>query len=315
MSKERYVPKTRDATPLTKTYVEWHDPFPAGSPTVKLIFHGLFSFFFDGSTRCFAGTHNTTQRPGHPHTNHPHEYMVTIVTKNGVLTTQVDNFKVNTGNPLEVSLLDIHVEGSAFPGGVAPGVYAYTGPGHAQFARNPTDDRHDWRWMIDFEDKMYPGGVKGKIPAAIAPGVNINNGLFYTLKRTLAQFDLIPETGGGAIIPLNSVAEVVAADIYLTTDGFVQLTGGPVGNRKLDFVPNRFYEVTITNLCDGNAHAACKYKGNASTKQERNDFFLHYETFDPALNQPEYMLVKRGLGDATDDAPCGGVGYGGSPPP
>jgi hypothetical protein len=73
--------------------------------------------------------------------------------------------------------------------------------------------------------------------------------------------------------------------------------------------------IYILNLCDGNANAACQYDATSSDKKRRNDFFLHYETFDPALNTPEYLLVKRGDNDITDDSPCGAVGYGGTPKP
>lgn len=317
MSAPKYDPKVggRPAAPLAKTYEEWRAPFPGGAPTVQLIYHGLFCFFFDGRNRCFAGTHNTTRRNGHPHTDHPHEYVVTIEQRDGGLLTQNETFKVNTGDPLEVPPLDFRVEGAAFPGGVAPGVYVYTGPNHAQFSRDDGDDAQDWRWIIDFEDKMYPAGVKGKKKAAMEPGITVNNGLFHTNLLTDAHFDLKPE-GGGADIPLNRVALIQAANIYLAANGFVQVTGGPVGNRTLVFAPNRTFRVNIHNLCDGNAHAACKYESDSSNKKKRNDFFLHYETFDPTQNQPEYMLVKRGKSnDATDDAPCGGAGYSGSPPP
>lgn len=313
MSRQKNVPAAGDAARLPKTYVEWRDPFPPEPPTVKLIFHGLFCCFFDGMKECFVGTHNTTHRAGGPHTGtHPHDYEVRILQKDNGAPTVLHPSPA--GDPRGFPPLDITVTGSAFPGGVAPGVYVYTGPLHDQFGRRPADDPRDWRWVIDFEEEMYPGGVKGRIPDSLLPGVTIDNGLFHTHKKTAAQFDLVPENGS-AIIPMNSVAEEAAANIYLGEGGFVQLTGGPVGDLRLDYAPNRTYEVYILNLCDGNAHATCKYDPNSRDKKKRNDFFLYYETFDPSQNGPEYLLVKRGRVRASDDSPCGPTSYGGTSKP
>lgn len=322
MSTEQKVNGPKAAAPLPKTYVEWQDAFPGGASTVRIVFHGLFGFFFN-DRKCFVGTHNTTRQPGHPHTDHPHEYKVTISQRDAGILTGFLPYEVNTGNPLEVPVLDIDVAGSAFPGGKAPGVYVYTGLRHAQFSRSPGDDEKDWRWIIDFEDKVYPMGVQGKIWEAMQPGVTINNGLFHTDLLTHAQFDLVPE-GGGAAIPLNSIAHMVAANIYLAPGGTVHITGGPVGDLLLEYKKNRTFEVFVSNLCDGDIHPPCDYQPDAGSKEGRNDFFLHYETFNPALNKPEYMLVKRetpvdGLlrteNFISDDSPCGSVGYGGTPPP
>lgn len=310
MSEEKNDRGESVATALPKTYVEWRDPFPAVPPSVKLIFHGLFCVFFRGSDFCFVGTHNTTREPGNPHTaSHPHHYEIIVVRKDSGEETGRTVYPAPDGNPIRVPRLNVNATGSAFPGGAAPGVYAYTGPNHAQFSRSDRDDSQDWRWIIDFEDRMYPQGVRGKRAGTIMPGVKIDNGLFHTHRKTVAHFDLIPE-GGGEPIPLNSVAEIVAANIYLAPGGHVRLTGGPVGELTLEQAENRVYEVCINNLCDGSVHPGCDYDSTSDIKEERNDFFLYYETFNKALNPPEYMLVNRGNVDpSTDDAPCGAVGY------
>lgn len=310
VSNQGQVPAAAAALP--KTYVEWRDAFPVAEPTVRISFHGLFCFFFDGKDECFVGTHNTTQQPGHPHTTHPHEYRITVSQKDGGVLT--DQFTHLIKDPQRFPRLNVKTTGGAFPNGFDPGVYVYTGPNHAQFNRNPGDDQQDWRWIIDFEDRMYPGGVKGKNPGALRAGVKIDNGLFYTKHKTTKDFDLVPE-GGGTTIPLNNVAEIMAANIYLASGGFVRLTGGgPVLDmRKLEHAPNRIYEVEITNLCDGAAHESCHYDPLSLDKQKRNDFFLYYDTFDPSQNRPEYLLIRRGdVVRATDDTPCGPVIFGGS---
>jgi hypothetical protein len=298
-------------TAVPKTYVEWHDAFPTAEPTVKVTFHGLFCFFFDGKDECFVGTHNTTQQPGHPHTTHPHEYVIVLRQKDGGATTSEETFPV--GNPQRFPRLNFKATGSAFPGGVEPGVYVYTGPNHDQFDRLPGNDMRDWRWIIDFDD-IYPDGVKGLSATAVRPGLKFDDGLFYTEHKTDSTFRLVPEGGGDEIL-LNNVAEIQGVNIYLANGGFVKLTGGPVGERRLDFAAGRTYEVEITNLCDGNVHPACHYEPDDLDKQRRNDFFLYYDTFDPAQNRPEYLLIKQPDSRATDESPCGAVGFGGSPQP
>jgi hypothetical protein len=303
------------AARLAKTYVEWQDPFPAATPAVKIIFHGLFCFFFRGKNQCFVGTHNTTREPGGAHAaSHPHAYEVRILQKDNGLPTELRAYAAPGGDPAAVPRMNFITSGSAFPNAAAPGVYVYTGPGHAEFNRRTEDDRRDWRWIIDFEELVYPDGVKGRKAGTIMPGVRIDNGLFHTHTRTVSAFDLVPE-GGGTPIPLNHVAEISAADIHLAERGSVRITGGPVGNRLLEYAPNRTFEVYVLNLCDEGSHPACDFDPDSPNKEERNDFFLQYETFERALNPPEYMLVKRPDGRIHDDTPCGAVGYGGTPEP
>jgi hypothetical protein len=314
MSEERKVSGPKTATALPKTYVEWRDPFPAGPPTVRIIFHGLFCFFFRGKDMCFVGTHNTTREPGGPHAqSHPHHYEVYILTLDNGNPTELDRYPAPDGNPLAVPRMNVITTGATFPGGVSPGAYVYTGPRHAEFDRGSDDDRRDWRWIIDLED-VYPLGVKGRKAGTFMPGVNISNGLFHTLHRTEAAFDLVPE-GAGSPIPLNHVAEKQAADIYLNDRGSVKITGGPVGTRLLESAPGRTFVIFVYNLCNEQTNPECNYRPEANEKEHRNDFFLYYETFDKAQTGPEYQLIKRGGPRIADDTPCGAVGYGGTPEP
>jgi hypothetical protein len=188
--------------------------------------------------------------------------------------------------------------------------------------------------MIDFERDVYPGGVGAKNPSPLRPGVKISNGLFYTLHKTDSQFVLHPPASSGKPDKeLGSVAEVVAANIYLQTGGSVTLSGGPfVLPQPLIALPGLTYQIDITNNCN-RAKTGCNYNKSANTKEERNDFYLYYETFTLPANEPEYELIctmpKRPRKDIgicverhterailmTDDAPCGAVGFGQSPPP
>lgn len=301
--------KSQNAAVAGPTYVEWQRDFPAATPTVKVTFEGLFCFFFDGKEGCFVGTHNTTRQAGHQHAAFPHDYKITIVQKDGSSTT-TDSFLV--GDPRQSSPLNIKVTGADFPPDLDPGVYVYTGPNRDRFNRKDGDER-DWRWIIDFEEVMYPDGVKGINSTALRPGIKIDAGLFYTQARTSVDFILTPE-GGGASIQLNKIAKVTAANIYLKEGGSVSLRGGPVGKHDLNFAPNRTFEVNITNLCDGNSHPPCKFDPHSLDKKNRNDFFLYYDIFDQSQNRPEYLLIRIGE-PGTDDSPCGAVGFGQTPQP
>lgn len=307
MSDQEHENDVEAAVVAAKTYVAWPNDFPTDAPTVKITFEGLFCFFFDGKEGCFVGTHNTTQQTGHQHNTHPHDYKITLVTKEGASTTTEI---IRVGNPLNDRLpLNFKVEGSAFPGGVTPGVYVYA---NAEFNRDTgADDVKDWQWIIDFEDRMYPGGVKGMNSTTLRPGIKIDNGLFYTANLTNTKFDLVPE-GGGTDIPLNNVAKVQAVNIYLEPGGRVRLRGGPIGTRDFEYAANRTYQVDIRNLCDENSHPICKFDPISPDKKRRNDFFLYYDTFDASQNRPEYLLIRRG-NPADDDAPCGAVGFGQTP--
>ncbi len=62
MTDKRQVTDAEAAVAAAKTYVEWQNEFPAGEPTVKITFEGLFCFFFDGMDDCFVSAATPTPR-------------------------------------------------------------------------------------------------------------------------------------------------------------------------------------------------------------------------------------------------------------
>jgi hypothetical protein len=96
-------------------YVPWPGSFPTGEPTVKIVFHGLFCFFFDGKARCEVGIHNTTHRH---HPDQPHDFIVSVWTKIAGQCPPV-SMRSTVGDPHAMGKdFNISVVGSAVPDGV-----------------------------------------------------------------------------------------------------------------------------------------------------------------------------------------------------
>ena len=315
-------------------------------PTVRIIFHGLLSFFFDRARECRVGIHNTTQGVLFQH-RHPHDFEVAAWAVTGAgtgnrkcrpipLIPSIKNPKLIAG---------VRIDAFGIRERELDGVYVYQKPPLDRFDGR---DERDWRWVVDFEsDLLYPEGVRNK-PETINPYVAINNGLFYTLKKTTRNFVLRPQ-GGGADTPVGNVAEIVAANIYLNPGGRVDLSIMPAIGLPLTIpliaVPGVTYEIDITNNClHGNK--PCEFKPNhQDSKEERNDFYLYYDTFTKPAGRPEYELIctdctgvnksvrlkeeKQVLSDlgicydghdgpvirSNNEAPCGPTGHGQSGDP
>lgn len=306
--------------------------FPAQEPTVTILFHGLQCSFFEGTSWCTVGLHNTTHTRPHPQ---PHDYVVKIWKKvNGACPAKPYKHLI-IGDPKLVSKMHVTAEGVAEG---FEGVHVYQRDPFNRPDPDNTNDPKDWRWAIDFDELYEEINIK---PGTLDPGVIINNGLFYTLRKTRSKFRLHPvgQPDAEGNIVLGSVAEFLAANIYLKQPdgagqpgGKVTLSGGKFHNTPEVLVaePGITYQIDITNNCDNVAqNPPCKFmSAQGNPKEVRNDFYLYYKLFDPQP-EPEYELIITeriepldehleqfgacGLpgARATDDAPCGGVGFGG----
>lgn len=332
MSNKERTNAARASAPRARTLADWpesHQGLPEREPSVRIIFHGLLCIFFNGSSGCFVGTHNTSAVAGH---QHPHSYAIQLWRREGGVCHPQPPQTV--GNPTNVTRLTITTTNPE----LLDGTYVYT---RDPFKRpDPTNgnDPNDWRWVIDF-DEMYPDGVDIDWDA-LQNGVTIDNGLFYTLRTTCAKFLRRPEDddSGDSDIELGSLAHYVAANIYLKPgDGMVTLSGGPFAEDiHLHAEPGVTHQVDITNNCN-EGHAGCKFNSDPDQpKEQRNDFFLYYDVLDQGY-EPEYELIRsepcpRLPVDleaelikmdvcpsprirSTDDAPCGVVGFSQTPPP
>lgn len=311
------------ANSVVTTTSRVRENFPP-DPTVRILFHGLLSFFFNGDRRCQVGIHNTTQGLAHPH-RHPHEFHVsvwTIVNRcppapmsipivNSRLIEKVD---ISVTNPLEFD-----------------GVYVFEKNPASAFDRldqQGTNDPRDWRWVLDVEsDLFYPTGVN-EISQTLKPSVFINNGLFYTFHKTASTYLLHPDDNSGDR-RIGTYAEIVACNIYLGLGSFLTLSVPPLplpitlaGGIGLK------YQIDITNNCRRGGKA-CEFTPNTGPKEDRNDFYLYYQTFNRQPRQPEYELrLERRVNDdarldicqertpgnekivSSRDSPCGAIVHG-----
>ncbi|MBV9923757.1 MAG: hypothetical protein JOZ96_01855 [Acidobacteria bacterium] len=332
MSNQERTDSARAAAPRARTLAVWPESqqgLPAQEPTVRLIFHGLLCILFDGSSGCFVGTHNTSAHAGHPH---PHRYVIQVWRREGGVCHSLHE-PYDIGDPKSASRLDVRV---ANPD-LIDGTYVYTRDPFERPDPAGGNDPHDWRWVIDFDD-MYPGGVTLN-PDAVMNGVTINNGLFYTLRKTCSKFLFRPEDddSGASDTQLGSVAHYVAANIYLKPDdGAVTLSGGPFDvPLTLRPEPGVTFQVDITNNCN-DGDPGCQFDSDpAQPKEKRSDFFLYYEAFDqgdepelelilsdpcPKLLNIDAEFIEMGVCPSSrvrssDDTPCGAVGASQTPPP
>jgi hypothetical protein len=219
--------------------------------------------------------------------------------------------------PRPRSSFSIHVDKPDLS--VLDGVYVYEKNPNQPFVRaDPTNDPKDFRWILDFEGPdFYPSPLPPltKHAAMLRPSLHIDNGLFYTFYKTRSTFNKRP-TKGGSDVPLNNIVDIIGANIYLATTGSVQLIiDGNV--TPLSPGPGESYEIDIFNVCNADL-PGCRFDSQGATKEDRNDFYVHYHTFDVPAGEQEYELVAanampagsiamcgRPPDDLSDPAPCG----------
>jgi hypothetical protein len=304
----------------TETF-QIRDNFPPVEPTVRIIFHGLLSFFFDGNRKCQVGIPNITQGLGQPH-RHPHEFQVNVWT---IANNQCPPVPLSLpiGNPKLIEKVDITVTNPQ----QLDGVYVYEKNPASAFDRldpQGTNDPKDWRWVLDVEsDLMYPTGVS-ESPETLKPSVFINNGLFYTYYKTKSTFLLHPSDSSGDK-RIGTYAEILACNIYLATGSNVTISIPPLPIPiTLVGIPGFKYQIDITNNCKKNGQR-CRFT-QSGPKENRNDFYLYYQTFALPPRRPEYELrlenevedqtvldicqernsEKKNI-DSSRSSPCGGV--------
>ncbi len=195
-----------------------------------------------------------------------------------------------------------------------------------------TNHPQDLRWMIDFERDLYTTVVP-KNKTKVSPRLTMKKGVFYTHHKTLAKFNAVPANGVGAVkLGGGSVAEVIAARIFLASGGTVNVYIDGTKVNTLDPATGLEFQIDVYNLCDPSSHPLCDYiPAHPTDKKKRNDFFMYYNAIPLARGMQEFHLMpvlplpeedppitgicKRADEHGTDPAPCGGTGYGQTTPP
>jgi len=281
---------------------------PSGE-AVRLIFHGMAGFICQGND-CVVGFMNSASDLQHPLEIYAYD-------ANCVELKKWTNHNL-VGKPisLEVVKPDLAVVKAA----------RFYQPNGARINRTDIKDPEDFQWLIDLESPEMYGRSLNPDFSLYDPQVKISPAIFYTFRVTNSTFLAITDDGSNApgkpvsFSYLGNVAEYMAANIYLQAGGQVilKVDGFPVS------IPQG--EIHFFNQCmDENTSSACQFDANAPDKEDRNDFYQHYEAIDLG-DDPELQLVivQKKMGSPVpkicgggkhphfnDEAPCAGAGYGG----
>jgi hypothetical protein len=275
--------------------------------TIDLIFHGLLAFCYNSDEHCEIGAHNDAE---------DHSPSLEIF-EDG---TRKRSFSGGELRGLGANIITLTAEDPD-----PPGVFFFMKDGELD-RQHPEDNPYDFRWLLDLEGPDFydrpPGMPLEQNLGFYRPKLVVHHGVFYTADTTRTQFKR--SLRGDRI--LGHVSYYVAAKIKLRS-GTALLKGGEL---EYTFHAGKKYQVTFANVCSHNGKA-CKFEPNSLDKEERNDFFEYYKTFQLPPAREEFELKIHGpaiehdhstrrlgfMGEvdprSTDPAPCGGVGFGQSP--
>jgi hypothetical protein len=216
------------------------------------------------------------------------------------------------------------VEAASRVNGAAPQADGIFIIGTNPFNRTAATGNHaqDFRWMIDIENDIHPFPVP-KHSNRVRPRLTINKGIFYTHHKTNTRFNA-HHVQGVPVRPLASVAEVMAARIYLAATGSVDVVIDGEIEDSLPQVAGVQYQLDVFNLCDPSAHPVCDFRpGHPRDERRRNDFFMYYNAISIPPGDQFHLIAAHPtqtseitgicLGDGehgTDPAPCGPSGFG-----
>jgi hypothetical protein len=298
MAKQKQpVKRAAAAVQLTPTYVPFPGVFPSKAPSVTILFRGLLTFCFDGKKQCEVGIYNESQDPK-PTLGQPHALDIEAWRKPGC---------VDDPGPLPPpkTSFAIHVDKPDTSVGV-DGVYVFEQNPDQPFDRSSSsNDDKDFRWVLDFEGPdFYPPPLPPlkKNTALLKPSLLVDNGLFFTFYKTKSTFKKHPTTSGPDT-SLNTIGDIVGANIYLSSGGSVHLTIDGVVT-TLSPSAGTTYEVDVFNLCNA-SFPGCKFNPSSTKKERRNDFYIYYHTFDVPAGDQEHELININPVAASNIAMCG----------
>lgn len=266
------------------------------------------SFSPDGTT-CVVGFHS---KENGKHRHHLRIKVFQIDANTDTCTLMPPEIQVTPGTPMKLEVIDPDV---------LNGVYYLTLP------QLPDGSRHesDFRNVPDLEGPDWYKKDLTPQPDVYDPKLKVENGLFYTHKRTTSTFRR-QTYNGKDVLEVGSVADYIGTNIYLKPGGQVKLT---VGTQVIPLpqAAGVKYEVQFYNHCfnkEKNKDCADEFfPYDLSDKTERNDFYMNHEALlNPQADEYLLVIAARGPrsapdicgspGRVTDEAPCAGVGFGGS---
>jgi hypothetical protein len=268
----------------------------ARGPSLTIIFRGLMAFRRDHEEQTFAV--GILPAP-------EHEFTVQVLKKSqqGISTYSI---------PVNVSKGDTWlVQVPAQRNGVS---YYQNGVFDRQ---KGVGDIRDFRWLIDLEGKEFYGHKLAVDRRQMGVEVKFSSGEFYTKTTTLP---LQRKVGSKTFEYFGRIAQEIATDVFLEDGDFV-LTSQASGREilRLQQEPDTTYELVFENAPPPTQHVP----------MGANHFQYYYGFFPmPKSQWYEFRVVRPGLAQidlngrnlnlvefahppSNNEAPCGGVGYGG----
>ena len=289
MTDSKSKPDLKQAAPASPLRWPWWTKSLPKDPTIIIKFDGLLAFCFNDQASCEVGVLKDIPK-----------HNLEIVIKD--MDTGVSKEFKNDLSPTSDIRLDV-----LSPADFLTGAMFFKARERREDL-DPTNAKHilDFRWTLDLEDHIYPHEVD-KIPGHYVPKFRITHGIFRADGLTWKEFKLVGERTSREV-ETRHLAHGIAANIYLKAGDGARLTWG---DQTETFVAGKKYEVCFTNLCKHNGKL-CEFLPNSPNEHERNDFHFYFKTFKIPAAEEKFMLMLRRPSKerATDDAPCGNLGYG-----
>lgn len=263
---------------------------PVTEPQVILAFHGLLSLRFKnpggaGSGFCEVGMH--ADAPKHNFTIKAFD-----LTKSGEDPFYTYNAGPAGSSPLEKIRFDAVNADPAAVKFYQPAGFEYARPGVPRKVTDPLD----FRQVSDFECPEFYYRDLRKNEGLFRPRLILKTGIFVSLllsQNTFKRKAFFDE------LNLGQITEFVAAGMYLKAGGLCALRVGDAEVRfELNPAPAKtLYLVLFDNSCPPKV---CKFDGESSIKEERNDFFEYYKMFAIPDDGEEFEML---LQSKREDAP------------
>lgn len=198
-------------------------------PDVQIFLHGLLMLRPDQKgTVCEVGVHRLSLQ---------HKLSVEVRVKG---TVPPDPPLLRLAGTLDSDGLIIGVSTGNVVGDASHGVSKFISSAGELDRNDPSSNPSDFRWSLDLQklDPKQPPMLV--MDSGISPSIKIMDGLFFTARRTNpADVEVKLTNVGNPDIPLNSVARIIGANIYLQKGEQLMLKWFGEGETKTLILPKK----------------------------------------------------------------------------
>jgi hypothetical protein len=270
-------------------------PLPA-NPLVSLFFAGLCAFCYR-SPNCEVGFHRGDGK---------HKFKIKLFEKPGChditpdLPEKIKQITVEIAS--KASSVDFYEKGS--------------------FNRLPSDDPHDFRWLLDLDGHDFYHENIDKVTGVFKTKLTVKHGRFYTYSTTNSKFDRVNVEDLLDTLHLNQVAAWIGAAIEVQSAEHVVITIDKLPPIKLYPGTGKNYELHFLNECEENG-TPCHFIPMDPDEEKRNDFHFMRKVLKLKSKRTKYGLhLATAVGleppspkcaehaQLNDEAPCMGTGFG-----